>query len=135
MLWFRTGLHDPHHRPGSFPYSTGYLVAALLFVVSVAFDGPLPDAVRWLLVGSLAGAVLSIALIAWALELRRTQPELYRTAEIALPLSALLCLGVGLTDWGAKASLTAMVVLLLAPVAAGTLVWLKHPEPNTVDLD
>ena len=74
-------------------------------------------------------------LIAWALELRRTQPELYRTAEIALPLSALLCLGVGLTDWGAKASLTAMVVLLLAPVAAGTVVWLKHPEPNTVDLD
>ena len=96
---------------------------------------PLPDAVRWLLVGSLAGAVLSIAVIAWALELRRTQPELYRTAEIALPLSALLCLGVGLTDWGAKASLTAMVVLLLAPVAAGTVVWLKHPEPNTVDLD
>ena len=96
---------------------------------------PLPDAVRWLLVGSLAGAVLSIALIAWALELRRTQPELYRTAEIALPLSALLCLGVGLTDWGAKASLTAMVVLLLAPVAAGMVVWLKHPEPNTVDLD
>jgi low temperature requirement protein LtrA len=273
ILWFRTGLHDPHHRPGSVPYSAGYLVAALLFVFSVAFDGPLrywlwavalaaevagwvvgmyrwkppvtqggdaristtpsliermglfviivlgevivgavngmadvhpleadgivigllgvvvaiglwwiyfdlisyrapvprrtqlwlnlhfplvvaigaggaavlntvehvaeplPDAVRWLLVGSLAGAVLSIALIAWALELRRTQPEIYRTAEIALPLSALLCLGVGLTDWGAKASLTAMVVLLLAPVAAGTVVWLKHPEPNTVDLD
>ena len=273
ILWFRTGLHDPQHRPGSVPYSTGYLIAALLFVVSVAFDGPLrywlwaaalaaevagwvvgmyrwkppatqggdaristtpsliermglfviivlgevivgavtgmaeihpieadgivigllgvvvaiglwwiyfdlisyrapvprrtqlwlnlhfplvvaigaggaavlntvehvveplPDAVRWLLVGSLAGAVLSIALIAWALELRRTQPELYRTAEIALPLSALLCLGVGLTAWGAKASLTAMVVLLLAPVAAGVVVWLKHPEPNTVDLD
>jgi low temperature requirement protein LtrA len=273
ILWFRTGLHDPHHRPGSYPYSAGYLIAAVLFVVSVAFAGPvrywlwavalvaevggwvvgmyrwkppatqsgdsripatpsliermglfviivlgevivgavtgmaeihpieadgivigllgvvvaiglwwiyfdlisyrapvprrtqlwlnlhfplvaaigaggaavlntvehvaepLPDAVRWLLVGSLAGAVLSIALLAWALELRRTQPELYRTAEIALPLSALLCLGVGLTDWGAKVSLTAMVVLLLAPVAAGTVVWLKHPEPNTVDLD
>ena len=25
ILWFRTGLHDPHHRPGSFPYSAGYL--------------------------------------------------------------------------------------------------------------
>jgi hypothetical protein len=74
------------------------------------------------------------ALLAWALELRRTQPELYRTAEIALPLSALLCLGVGLTDWGAKVSLTAMVVLLLAPVAAGVVVWLKHPERDTVDL-
>ena len=46
-----------------------------------------------------------------------------------------MCLGVGLTDWGAKVSLTAMVVLLLSPVAAGMVVWLKHPEPNTVDLD
>jgi low temperature requirement protein LtrA len=272
ILWFRTGLHDPHHRPGSFPYSAGYLVAAVLFVVSVAFDGPvrywlwavalvaqvagwvigmyrwkppgtqagdsripttpsliermglfviivlgevivgavngmadvhpleaegivigllgvvvaiglwwiyfdlvsyrapvprrtqvwlnlhfplvvaiaaggaavlntvehagrpLPDAVRWLLVGSLAAAMLSNALIASTLELRRTQPELYRTAEIALPICALLCLAVGLTDWGAKASLSAMVVLLLAPVAAGTAVWLKHPERDTVDL-
>ena len=30
ILWFRTGLHDPHHRPGSFPYSTGYLLATIL---------------------------------------------------------------------------------------------------------
>jgi len=272
ILWFRTGLHDPHHRPGSVPYSAGYLVAAVLFVVSIAFDGParywlwavalvaqvagwvigmyrwkppetlagdsripttasliermglfviivlgevivgavtgmadvhpleaegivigllgvvvaiglwwiyfdlvsyrepaprrtqvwlnlhfplvvaiaaggaavlntvehagrpLPDAVRWLLVGSLAAAMLSNALIAWTLELRRTLPELYRTAEIALPVCAVLCLAVGFTDWGAEASLSAMVILLLAPVAAGTAVWLKHPERDTVDL-
>jgi low temperature requirement protein LtrA len=272
ILWFRTGLHDPHHRPGSFPYSAGYFVAAVLFVASVGFDGPvrywlwalalaaevagwvigmyrwkppatqggdaristtpsliermglfviivlgevivgavtgmadvhpleaegivigvlgvvvaiglwwiyfdlvsyrapvprrtqvwlnlhfplvvaiaaggaavlntvehagrpLPDAVRWLLVGSLAAAMLSNALIAWTLELRRTHPELYRTAEIALPVCALLSLAVGLTDWGAKASLSAMVVLLLAPVAAGSAVWLKHPERDTVNL-
>jgi hypothetical protein len=90
--------------------------------------------VRWLLVGSLAAAMLSNALIAWTLELRRTDPELYRTAEIALPVCALLSLVVGLTDWGAKASLSAMVVLLLAPVAAGSAVWLKHPERDTFDL-
>jgi len=35
---------------------------------------------------------------------------------------------------GSQASLTAMVVLLLAPVAAGVVVWLKHTEPDTVDL-
>ena len=74
------------------------------------------------------------ALIAWTLELRRTLPELYRTAEIALPVCALLCLAVGLTDWGAKASLAAMVVLLLVPVAAGTAVWLKHSECDTLEL-
>jgi len=273
ILWFRTGVHDPHHRPGSFPYSAGYLVSAVLFAVSAAFQGPvtywlwavalaaqvigwivgmhrwtppvsqegeaiiattpslvermglfviivlgevivgavngmadlyplradgivigllgvlvaigvwwiyfdlvshrppvprftqlwlnlhfplvvaiaaggaavlntvdrvgvpLPDAVRWLLVGALAAALLSIALIAGTLHVRRTQPELYRTAEVALPLCALLTLGVGLTDWGAKGSLTAMVVLLLAPVAAGVVVWLKHSEYDSVDLE
>ena len=107
--------------------------AAVLNTVEHA-GRPLPDAVRWLLVGSLAAAMLSNALIAWTLELRRTLPELYRTAEIALPVCALLCLAVGLTDWGAKASLAAMVVLLLVPVAAGTAVWLKHPERDTLDL-
>ena len=84
--------------------------------------------------GSLATAMLSNVLVASTLELRRTQPELYRTAEIALPVCAFLCLAVGLTDWGAKGSLASMVALLLAPVAAGTAVWLKHPERDTLDL-
>jgi low temperature requirement protein LtrA len=270
ILWFRTGLHDPSHRPASVPYSTAYLLSAALFVVSVGVDepgrfwlwalglavqvaglitafyiwtpppsqsgeavvgttplliermglfviivlgevivgavngmaditpldmngivigllgvlvaiglwwiyfdlvshrapvsrgtqlwlnlhlplviamaaggagvlntvehaaDPLPDAVRWLLVGSLAAAVLSIALLTQTLEVRRTQPEVYRAAALVMLVSVLLSLGVGLTDWGAKVSLTAMVVLLLAPVAAGLVVWLKHADPDTV---
>jgi len=273
VLWFRTGLHDPHHRPGSIPYSAGYLISAVLFAVSAAFEGPvtywlwavalaaqvtgwvvgmhrwtppanqegeaiitttpslvermglfviivlgevivgavngmadlqplhvdgivigllgvvvaiglwwiyfdlishrppvprftqlwlnlhlplviaiaaggaavlntvehsgvpLPDDVRWLLVGSLAAALLTVAAVAATLQVQQTQPELYRAAEFVLPLCALLTLGVGLTDWGAKASLTAMVVLLLAPVAAGVVVWLKHAEYDSVDLE
>src|SRR5262245_16709247 len=273
VLWFRTGLHDPHHRSGSIPYSAGYLISAVLFAVSAAFEGPftywlwavalaaqvtgwvvgmhrwtppvnqegeaiitttpslvermglfviivlgevivgavngmadlhplhvdgivigllgvvvaiglwwiyfdlishrppvprftqlwlnlhlplviaiaaggaavlntvehsgvpLPGSVQWLLVGSLAAALLAVAAIAATLQVRQTQPELYRAAEFALPLCALLTLGVGLTDWGAKGSLTAMVVLLLAPVAAGVIVWLKHAEYDSVDLE
>lgn len=273
VLWFRTGLHDPSHRPGSVPYSTGYLVSSVLFATSAAFDGPvvywlwvvalasqvigwvvgmhrwtppetqqgeaiitttpsliermglfviivlgevivgavsgmadlhpldthgivvgllgvvvaiglwwiyfdlvshrppvprrtqvwlnlhfplvvaiaaggagvlntiehesgtLPDPVRWLLVGSLAAALLSIALISWTLQIRADQPEIYRTVDIVLVASAVLCLGVGLTDWAAKGSLGAMVVLLLAPVAVGVVVWLKHTEPDAVDID
>jgi multisubunit Na+/H+ antiporter MnhG subunit len=95
----------------------------------------LPDAVRWLLVGSLAAAVLSIAFISSTLQIRRAYPEIYRTIDVILLISALLCLGVGLTGWGAKASLIAMVVLLLAPVAAGLLVWLKRTEPNDAGFD
>ncbi|HEX5901501.1 MAG TPA: low temperature requirement protein A [Actinomycetota bacterium] len=272
ILWFRTGLHDPAHRPGSVPYSIGYLVAAVLFAVSVAFEGsttywlwaialasevlgfvigmhrwtppetqggdaiiattpsliermglfviivlgevivgavagmadldpldatgivigllgvivaiglwwiyfdlvshrepvprhtqlwlylhfPLvvaiaaggagvlntigheanavPDEVRWLLAGALAAALVTIALITATLRVRTESPELYRTVDIVLIVCAVLCLGVGLTDWGAKGTLTAMAMLLLAPIAVGILVWLKHTEPDTVEL-
>jgi len=272
ILWFRTGLHDPAHRPGSFPYSAGYFLAAVLFAVSASVDEPerywlwavalavevaglvvglhrwtppagqggdamvaatpslierlglfviivlgevivgavegmaeiaplemdeivigmlgvlvaiglwwiyfdlvsnrppisrwtqlwlylhlplviamaaggagvlnavehvtepFPDAVRWLLVGSLAAAVLTVALLTRTLEVRRDQPVIYRVVEAALLVAALFTLGVGLTDWGAKASMTAMVVLLLAPVAAGLVVWLKQGDTSTVDL-
>jgi hypothetical protein len=45
--------------------------------------------------------------------------------------SAALSLCVGLTHFGAKASLSALVTLLLAPVAAGTVVWLRHTDQET----
>ena len=272
VLWFRTGLHDPSHRPGSNPYSAGYLLAAVLFAASVAFEGPakywlwaialasevigwvigmhrwtppetqdgeaiitttpsliermglfviivlgevivggvagmanldpldatgivigllgvivaiglwwiyfdlvshrapqprrtqlwlnlhfplvvaiaaggagvlntigheanaVPDEVRWLLAGALAAALLSIALLTATLQVRVEMPELYRTVDAVLIVCTVLCLGVGLTDWGAKGTLTAMSLMLLAPIAVGILVWLKHTEPDAVDL-
>ena len=270
VLWFRTGLHDPHHRRGSVTYSSAYLIAAMLFAVSAAVDPPLvyglwaialvveilgqlvafhvwtppesqegdaviattpslierlglfviivlgevivdavngmaqldpitahgivigllgvlvaiglwwvyfdlmsqhapvssrtqlwlylhlplvvamaaggagvlntierstttlPDDVRWLLVGSLAVAVLSVAALSRTLQVRRDYPVLYRTAAITLTISAALITAVGLTDWGAKGTLVAMVVLLAFPIAAGLSVWLR--QTNTGDL-
>ncbi len=37
-------------------------------------------------------------------------------------LSSIVSVGIGFTDWGAKGSIGAMAVLLLAPVVAGTAV-------------
>lgn len=270
ILWFRTGLHDPSHRPASVPYSIAYLVSAAMFVASVGVDAPeryslwalalvvevaglvtaffrwtppasqggdaviattpslierlglfviivlgevivgavngmaeiealhadgivigllgvvvaiglwwlyfdlvshrapnsrrtqlwlylhlplvmsmaaggagvlntvehatepLPDSVRWLLVGSLATAMLSIVLLARTLQARRRFPALYRVAETSLLASVVIALTVGMTDWGAKASLTSMVVLLLAPVVASMVVWLTYAGPPTI---
>ncbi|HEX6330292.1 MAG TPA: low temperature requirement protein A [Actinomycetota bacterium] len=95
-------------------------------------DGAVPDGVRWLLVGSLAVAMFSIVLIARTLETRSAEPEL-RSAERVMLVAALLALGVGLTDWGAKVSLTAMALLLLAPVGAGTLAWLRRTEQTAAE--
>ncbi len=87
---------------------------------------PIPDEVRWLLVGALAVAMVSVALLTLTLEVRRENPELYRSADIAIMISAALALGIGLTDWGAKGTLGAQVLLLLAPAAVGIVVWFKR---------
>jgi low temperature requirement protein LtrA len=273
IMWFRTGFHDPAHRPGSIPYSSGYLVATLLFAVSAGVEEPvrywfwaaglmvqvagqvigfrrwtppagqtgeavipvtpalierlglfviivlgevivgavngvaqrvgvdpdalvigllgivvaiglwwiyfdlvssraplsrmtqlwvflhfplvtsiaaggagvlatvqdsgreLPDAVRWLLVGSLATAVVAVALLTTTLEVRRANRDFYGPVKVVLVASAILISGVGLTDWGAKASLAAMAVLLLAPVAMGIVLWLRRTDPASVAPD
>jgi low temperature requirement protein LtrA len=266
VLWFRTGIHDPHHRPASIPYSTAYLCSATLFATSVLADPPLshwmwglglfaemtgywvamsrwtppasqggdatiattpsliermglfviivlgevvvgsvngmadltpldinelvigslgilvaiglwwlyfdlishrepvsrltqlwlylhlplvialaaggagvlntiehsaadlPGSVRWLLVGSLAIAVLSILALTLVLQIRTlgaAAAGVYAVADRALLVSALLIGAVGLTEWGAKTSLLAMVILLLLPAYAGLRVWAR----------
>lgn len=95
---------------------------------------PLPGALRWLLVGSLAIAILSIAALTHTLQTRSAHSEVYRMAELTMILSAVLMLGVGLTEWGAKPTLMSLVLLLLAPIMVGLVVWLRHtdPQPGTV---
>jgi low temperature requirement protein LtrA len=39
-MWWRTGVHDPDHRPLSQPYSLFFLVSTLLFIVSVFVPVP-----------------------------------------------------------------------------------------------
>jgi multisubunit Na+/H+ antiporter MnhG subunit len=48
--------------------------------------------------------------------------------DLMMAVSAALILTVGLTGWGARASLVAMVVLLLAPVGAGLTVWARNAD-------
>jgi low temperature requirement protein LtrA len=54
-LWWRTGVHDPLHRPLSQPYSLAYLASALLFLIS-AF---LPE--TWRVILWTAGLALCVA--------------------------------------------------------------------------
>jgi low temperature requirement protein LtrA len=96
--------------------------AAVLETVRHAAD-PLPDGVRWLLVGSLATAMISGAALTLILETRRAYEPVYIAAERALLIGAAAALAVGLTDWGPKTSLALMVVLLLGTVYAGLRVW------------
>jgi len=96
--------------------------AAVLDTVRHAAD-PLPASVRWLLVGSLATAMIAVTALTLTLETRRKFGAVYLVAERALLVGSAAALAVGLTDWGAKTSLTVMVVLLLGTVYTGLRVW------------
>ena len=104
-------------------------------LATVEAGGALPDSVRWLLVGSLAVAVASVAAIIATLEAGRLRADFYRPTELVLLATAIAILGVGLTDWGAKTSLGAMSALLLAPVAMGTVLWLRVQDRGAVGID
>lgn len=93
---------------------------------------PIPDGVRWLLAGSVATAIVTVALISRTLEIARDQAHTYRTAAVLLSTSAILCLAVGLTGWGAKLTLGAMAVSLLAPVGIGIYVWLRDTDDEVM---
>jgi hypothetical protein len=79
--------------------------------------------------------MVSVVLLTLTLEIRKDHPELFRSADIAILISAAATLGVGLTDWGTKGTLGALVLLLLAPVAIGIGVWLKRvPEQTSIEV-
>jgi hypothetical protein len=85
-------------------------------------SGDLPDEVRWLLVGALSVALVTVALLTHTLEARVRVPEIYLRAELTMYASAVLALAVGLTGWDANPTLTAMVLLLLAPIVVALYV-------------
>jgi low temperature requirement protein LtrA len=91
---------------------------------------PLPAAVRWLLVGSLAVAMITIMALTVVVAVRTEHSGAYRRVDIALVAAAALVVAVGLTDFGATASLVVAAVLLLAPVTAGLGVWLGSTGPG-----
>ena len=135
------------HRAPASERTQLWMYLHMVLVIAIAAGGagvlntvehanePIPDAVRWLLVGSLAVAVTTVAAISMTLRIRRRLIEVYRPAEISLLASGALSLAIGLTDLGARGTLIALVVLLAAPVATGIVVWLKNTESDTITVE
>jgi low temperature requirement protein LtrA len=80
-LWWRTGVHDPDHRPLSWPYSATFLITTLLFASS-AFIAPPWRFYAWGL-----ALLLSLLLPLLVLNMGRINPriqaELDRTIDIS----------------------------------------------------
>jgi low temperature requirement protein LtrA len=84
--------------------------AAMLNVVEAAGD-PLPDTVRWLLVGSVAVVLVTIALLVRTIRSEDEHRRIHQTG--------------GIIDLAAIPLLIALVATILVPIAAALWVWMK----------
>jgi low temperature requirement protein LtrA len=80
-LWWRTGVHDPDHRPLSWPYSATFLITTLLFVAS-AF---IPPPWRFYLWG--LALLLSLLLPLLILNMGRIYPRIQAELDRTSPIS------------------------------------------------
>ena len=104
LLWWRSGVHDPAHRPLSQPFVAGYLLTTLLFVVSVFFAEP----VRFYLWG--AALLISLLLPATMFMVGRDDPEIQAQIDLITAVSPSLVERFGL-----------FTIIVLGEVIVGTV--------------
>ena len=114
ILWARTGIHDPAHRPASVPYSTAYFLSAVLFASSAAFGTP---GRYWMWAVGLAVGVCGqvIAFYRW------TPPE-SQASEAVIATSPSLIERLGL-----------FVIIVLGEVVVGAVDGMAELRPRDID--
>ena len=80
-LWWRTGVHDPNHRPLSQPYSATFLISTLLFIASVFVPAPW----RFYLWG--VALLLSLLIPLFMFTRGRNNPDVQAQIDIAMSIS------------------------------------------------
>jgi low temperature requirement protein LtrA len=112
VLWWRTGVHDPDHRPLSQPYAVVFTLTTLLFVGSVFVMAPL----RFYLWGIAVFASLQMPL--YMSRLGRNNPAIQAQIDLSMVVSPSLVERFGL-----------LTIIMLGEVLAGTIRGLaEHPH-------
>ena len=119
------------HLPVTMGIST--VGASILNVVEHTGE-PLPNEVRWLLVGAIATVLIGTALIVKSLNIPENQRSLYQTGARVGFTAGILVLLVGLTPISTIPLLLTLIVLLLAPVFFGILVWIKIFDARELEM-
>ncbi|HKY54084.1 MAG TPA: low temperature requirement protein A [Anaerolineales bacterium] len=107
--------------------------ASILNVVEHAGEA-LPGEVRLLLVGAIAIALISIALILKNLNLPESLRRVYRTGAHVTFIAGILILLAGLTSMSTIPLLIVIILLMLAPVLYGILVWIKVFDARELEM-
>lgn len=108
VMWFRTGLHDPPHRAGAYPYAAAFLVGAALFVASTFASGPVVY-VLW----AAAVAIQASAAVPAIRILRVEFGSIYATPSLIERFGQI-------------------VMIVLGEVVAGSIIGMANREPTSL---
>jgi low temperature requirement protein LtrA len=98
--------------------------AAVLNVVEHAGQ-PLTTEVRWVLVGAIAIALTSIALLMRTIQIPKEHQQIYRRGFIVTLVPGCIILLLGFSGLHTIPLLVVLNLLLLTPVIYGVVVWIK----------
>ena len=126
--------HAPIDKPGKtltwmslhLPMTIGIVAAgaAVLNVVEHAGEGLAAD-VRWLLVGAVATALISIAILMRSIQIPPEHFPLYRRTGIITFVSGVMILLFGFSTLNTIPLLMVVILLLVAPTLYGISVWVR----------
>lgn len=105
--------------------------AAVLNVVEHAGES-LPHEVRWLLVGAIATTLVGILVLIRTLQARQALPEIYAAGQVAIVISALGVLALGLSPLDTVPLLLALIALLVMPIVFALAFWLRSVDAGDV---
>jgi low temperature requirement protein LtrA len=109
-------------------------VGASILNVVEHVEAALPGEVRLLLVGAIAAALISIALILKNLKLPESLRSVYRTGAHVTFISGILILLAGMTSLSIISLLIVLILLMLVPVLYGILVWIKVFDARELEM-
>jgi low temperature requirement protein LtrA len=98
--------------------------AAVFNVIEEAGE-PLAPEVRWLLVGAIAVALISSAVLMRSIQIQEEHFQLYRRSGIVTFISGGIVLLLGLSSLNTIPLLLIVIMLMLAPVVYGIAVWVN----------
>jgi low temperature requirement protein LtrA len=137
-----------HRKPLSGKITTyGWMYLHLPMTISIATVGAavlnavehsgelLPSEVRWLLVGALAVALTSIALLMRTIQVPKKYVQAYKNGSMVTFFSGIFIALLGLFDLNVIPLLVVMILFMFAPVFYGFKVWVKAFGAEEIPLE
>jgi hypothetical protein len=105
--------------------------AGVLSVIAHTGEG-LPLEVRWLLVGSVAVALISISFLMRTIQISKKHHQIYQRGGMAMLISGIVILFLGFSSLGTIPLLITVVLLMLIPVFYGLKALIQVPRTREI---